>query len=183
MAAAPPKKRKTAPPASFQEGDRVECFFRDWEQYFPATISRMNDDLSYDVDYDDGYAEKNLPAKLLKPPKPFKVGDKVDARFRGWRTFYPGRIDKVHSTHLYDVAYDDGYTETDVSSKFIRPRLEAAKAPQVVTFEFSPGDRVAARYQGGRKRYAATVVAQRNDGTYDVAYDDGDAEGLSLIHI
>uniref|UniRef100_A0A7S3ZU59 SET domain-containing protein n=1 Tax=Pelagomonas calceolata TaxID=35677 RepID=A0A7S3ZU59_9STRA len=177
MAAAPPKKRKTAPPASFSEGDRVECFFRDWEQYFPATVSRMNDDLTYDVDYDDGYAEKNLPAKLLKPPKPFRVGDKVDARFRGWRTFYPGTIDKVHSASLYDVAYDDGYTETDVSSKYIRPRLEAAKAPQVVTFEFSPGDRVAARYQGGRKRYAATVVAQRHDGTYDVAYDDGDAEG------
>ena len=69
MAAAPPKKRKTAAP-SFAEGDRVECFFRDWEQYFPATVSRMNDDLTYDVDYDDGYAEKNLPAKLLKPPKP-----------------------------------------------------------------------------------------------------------------
>ena len=69
MAAAPPKKRKAAAP-SFAEGDRVECFFRDWEQYFPATVSRMNDDLTYDVDYDDGYAEKNLPAKLLKPPKP-----------------------------------------------------------------------------------------------------------------
>jgi len=78
---------------------------------------------------------------------------------------------------LYDVAYDDGYTETDVSSKFIRPRLEAAKPPQQVVFEFAPGDRVAARYQGGRKRYAATIVAQRHDGTYDVAYDDGDAEG------
>ena len=49
----PPKKRKTAAPPSFSEGDRVECFFRDWEQYFPATISRMNDDLSYGVDYDD----------------------------------------------------------------------------------------------------------------------------------
>ena len=123
MAAAPPKKRKTAPPASFQEGDRVECFFRDWEQYFPATVSRMNDDLTYDVDYDDGYAEKNLPAKLLKPPKPFKVGDKVDARFRGWRTFYPGTIAKVHiGAALYDVTYDAGYTET-VSWKFIRRRL------------------------------------------------------------
>ena len=74
MAAAPPKKRKAAAPAPFSEGDRVECFFRDWEQYFPATVSRMNDDLTYDVDYDDGYAEKNLPAKLLKPPKPFRVG-------------------------------------------------------------------------------------------------------------
>ena len=99
----------------------------------------MNDDLTYDVDYDDGYAEKNLPAKLLKPPKPFKVGDKVDARFRGWRTFYPGTIHKVHSTSLYDVAYDDGYTETDVSSKYIRPRLEAAKPPQQIQFEFAPG--------------------------------------------
>ena len=53
---------------------------------------------------------------------PFKVGDKVDARFRGWRTFYSGTIDKVHSTSLYDVAYDAGYTETNVSSKFIRRR-------------------------------------------------------------
>jgi len=53
---------------------------------------------------------------------PFKVGDKVDARFRGWRTFYPGRIEKVHSASLYDVTYDAGYTETDVPSKFIQRR-------------------------------------------------------------
>ena len=53
---------------------------------------------------------------------PFKVGDKVDARFRGWRTFYSGTIYKVHNASLYDVTYDAGYTETGVSSKFIRRR-------------------------------------------------------------
>ena len=80
MAAAPPKKRKTAA-ASFAEGDRVECFFRDWEQYFPATVSRMNDDLTYDVDYDDGYAEENLSAKLLKSPTRLRSKRARKARF------------------------------------------------------------------------------------------------------
>ena len=82
MAAAPPKKRKTAAaPTSFSEGDRVECFFRDWEKYFPATVRRVNDDLTYDVDYDDGYAEENLSAKLLKSPTRLRSKRARKARF------------------------------------------------------------------------------------------------------
>ena len=179
MSTTAPKKRKADALNVFEAGDRCDAYFRDWSQFFPATVAACHSDGSYDVNYDDGYAEKDLPAKLLKAPKPFREGDKVEARFRGWSTFYPGTIVKVNDA-LYDVAYDDGYTEADVPRKFVRPRLEDApqRAPAPVpTFEFAPGDRVAARYQGRRKRYAATVVAQRSDGTYDVAYDDGDAEG------
>ena len=64
------------------------------------------------------------PRGGIRAPSPaFKVGDKVDARFRGWSTFYSGTIHKVHCAALYDVTYDAGYTETNVSSKFIRRRL------------------------------------------------------------
>ena len=63
------------------------------------------------------------PRGGIRAPSPaFKVGDKVDARFRGWSTFYSGTIHKVHCAALYDVTYDAGYTETNVSSKFIRRR-------------------------------------------------------------
>ena len=76
-----PEPDQARPPASFNEGDRVECFFRDWEKYFPATVRRVNDDLTYDVDYDDGYAEENLSAKLLKSPTRLRSKRARKARF------------------------------------------------------------------------------------------------------
>ena len=42
---------------------------------------------------------------------------------------------------------------------------------------FRAGDRVSARWRGGRRWYAGSVTAVSADGTrYEVAYDDGDVE-------
>ena len=40
-------------------------------------------------------------------------------------------------------------------------------------FKFRAGDRVEARFRGRAKRFPATIAKARNDGTYDVRYDDG----------
>ena len=82
---------------AYDEGARVEALYRAWWQYFPAVITARHRDGSVDVLYDDGYAESNLPEKLLRAPKPFVVGDKVEARFRGWRTYYPGTVVQVRA--------------------------------------------------------------------------------------
>lgn len=175
---------------AYDEGDRVEALYRAWWQYFPAVITARHRDGSVDVLYDDGYAESNLPEKLLRAPKPFVVGDKVEARFRGWRTYYPGTVVQVKDAS-YDVAYDVGYTETDVPRRHVRPRRTAAvtpdappprpldepgarsagdqdeRVPEAAALGFRPGARVAARFRGRRKRYAATIVARQADSTYD----------------
>ena len=50
------------------------------------------------------------------------------------------------------------------------------------------GAAVEARHNGGRKWYPGKISKAHDDGTFDVAYDDGDRESgvvkeLSLIHI
>ena len=41
---------------------------------------------------------------------------------------------------------------------------------------FAAGARVEARYGGEEEWYAGRIRAARDDGTYDVEYDDGDLE-------
>jgi len=40
----------------------------------------------------------------------------------------------------------------------------------------SEGDKVEARYRGRGRWYPGKIVRDRGDGTYDVNYDDGEAE-------
>ena len=75
----------------------MEALYGGESEWYKGKISSALDDGTYDVLYDDGYAESNLPEKLLRAPKPFVVGDKVEARFRGWRTYYPGTVVQVRA--------------------------------------------------------------------------------------
>jgi hypothetical protein len=54
------------------------------------------------------------------------AGTKVEARFGGDRTYYPGKIESVttwkNSDSTYAIAYDDGDKETDVARDLIRLR-------------------------------------------------------------
>ena len=56
----------------------------------------------------------------------YKMGDKVEARFKGGAKWHPGRIDNVNRDGTYDVRYDDGDQERRVESRMIR-RLGGAK--------------------------------------------------------
>ena len=42
--------------------------------------------------------------------------------------------------------------------------------------ELEVGARIEAKYKGKRKYYAGKVAARGDDGTYDIAYDDGEKE-------
>jgi hypothetical protein len=41
---------------------------------------------------------------------------------------------------------------------------------------FRPGDKIEALYKGGTKWFSGEINRERPDGTYDIRYDDGDAE-------
>ena len=41
----------------FREGDKVEARYRGKLRYFPGVIRRVNRDLTYDIDYNDGEKE------------------------------------------------------------------------------------------------------------------------------
>ena len=54
----------------------------------------------------------------------FTVGQTVNARWKGRRKYYPGKITAAHTNGTYDIFYTDGSndTEKNISIDLIRPR-------------------------------------------------------------
>merc|ERR550514_1250724 len=53
----------------------------------------------------------------------YRMGDKVEARFKGGTKWLPGRITEVNRDGTFDVRYDDGDEERRVESRMIRKDL------------------------------------------------------------
>ena len=117
---------------------KVEARYRGRSRYFPGRIARENRDGTYDIDYDDGEKEQGVEKSMIKPlensgrddgrrsPRggsgadELREGMKVEARFRGRRRYFPGRITRVHRDGTYDIDYDDGEKERGVEKALIR---------------------------------------------------------------
>lgn len=76
---------------------------------------------TYDVKYDDGDAEAFVPSSRIRARPSYTVGMAVEANFGGQGKFYSGTIAAAHSDGTYDVAYNDGDRERNVSAAMIRP--------------------------------------------------------------
>ena len=112
-------------------GDIIKAQYGGKDKYYPGKITRCRFDGSFDILYDDGDCELGVTKELIKAkhessetiPKTdsenLKVGDIIEARYRGNNKFYPGKITRYHSGR-YDILYDDGEQESDVSSDLIR---------------------------------------------------------------
>ena len=224
---------------NFKVGDRVDARFQGGAAWYPGHVSKEVDTGLYTVAYDDGDVESNIAAALIRPridtpttgevqnaaPKKntrllLCVGDRVRARFRGRKRWYPGHISEVLSGSRYAIDYDDGDKETRVPARFVRrlddsldsksgraqPLLQqgrqrqqarptpaktkaasgdttasvsappAPKRSRTQPNLFCAGDRVEARFKGGRTHYTGTVEKVLNNGTYNICYDDGDKE-------
>ena len=70
------------------------------------------------------------PAAAAPKKKSFKALDRVDARFQGDVTWYPGTIATALPGDKYDIAYDDGDREYAVPAALIR---KATVAPVDIT--------------------------------------------------
>jgi hypothetical protein len=55
--------------ASLEIGDKVEAQFKGGKKFFPCKITAVNRDGSYDVRYDDGDRESDLPAERVRKPE------------------------------------------------------------------------------------------------------------------
>ena len=71
----------------------------------------------------------------------------------------------------YDIDYDDGERETRVAKRLIRSKDGGGGDDKL-----REGDLVEARYRGREKYYKGKITRDRGDGTYDIAYDDGEKE-------
>lgn len=123
-----------------------------------------------------------------------KEGDRVEAKFRGkGKKWYKGVISRVRLNSTFDVDYDDGDNDSALSANFIRKvkdlsltKEERTPHQHVVGEPSAPknmvvGSRVEAQYRGRSKYYPGKISRVRLNGTFDIAYDNGEKElGVSI---
>ena len=108
-------------------GDRVEAHFA--VGWYYGSVTRVLEDGTYDIDYDDGDKERGVKRNLIsyvgnggKKKKKWKkllsVGDRVSAHFDG--KFHPCTITRVRNRREYDILYDDGDVETKKNIDLMR---------------------------------------------------------------
>ena len=111
----------------------------------------------------------------------FKVGDAVEALYAGKDVYYSGTITHAYiknNANFYDINYDDGEQETEVSEKFIKifKKVENPGYNNSSSIRFKETEAVETNYQGKGVYYPGVIGKDREDGTYDINYDDGEKE-------
>jgi hypothetical protein len=106
------------------------------------------------------------------------VGQKVMVNYGGDGDYFEGTVKQARGDGTYDVVYDDGDEEEGVSANLIRATNEtqAALLPSEAPVQWSEGQKVKANYGGEGEYFGGVIMRCREDGTYDVRYDDGDGE-------
>ena len=175
---------------------KVEGNYGGEGKWYPGSIAKVNSNGTYNIGYDDGDSEDNVPADRIRAlgeaaePAPaaasvdqaaFSVLQKVEANYGGEGKWYPGSIAKVNSNGTYNIGYDDGDSEENVPADRVRARddaTETAPAPaRTVQAAFTVSQKVEGNYGGEGKWYPGSISKVNSDGSYNIAYDDGDSEG------
>ena len=108
---------------------------------------------------------------------PITQNMRIECRFGLTPTFYPGRVEAIAEDGTYEIVYDDGDREVDVT----RRRLRLPDQRQ--RLELQPGDAVDARADDGKVR-PGCISGKRTDvctidgedvatTLYEVAFEDG----------
>ena len=151
------------------EGDRVDGQYQgSWNEWYSATVLTVScNDGVIDAVYDDGMIDPGLCRLCVRPFLPFEIDEPVAARDKD-DIFYGGRIVKLYTTtNTYDIQTTDNGLMKNVSTADIR-RFD---------WTMQRGTRVEAKFQGvGEIWYPGKIIAEHDDGSYDVEYDDGDTE-------
>ena len=184
-------------------GLRILARYRRRSKFYPGKIVRVREDGTFDIDYDDGEKETRVKEEFIRAlEKPVRAssasrsrlddvesdvekdeiveGTKVEARYKGRSKYYPGRISRVRLNGTFDIDYDDGEKETGVTKDLIRLLEKSSKSRSRVVddgvMRFEEGMKVEGQYKGRSKFYPGKIVRVREDGTFDIDYDDGEKE-------
>merc|ERR550514_690370 len=128
--------------AKLSEGDKVEARCKGSKKHYPGKIFMDNRDGTYDVKFDDGDRDREVPKSSIKKlggrsvpeERPISgsrssasqsgaklsAGTRVEARYQGRTKYYPGKILRARISGKYDIAYDDGEREMQVTRDMIR---------------------------------------------------------------
>ena len=116
-------------------------------------------------------------------------GTKVEAKAKGFKQHYPGTIDAVADDGTYSVTFEDGDHKSGIKRGdiIIAATAGSKKATRSLAAVAGVGDggdgggdtlavgtKVEAKAKGFKQHYAGIVDAVAPDGTYSVAFEDGD---------
>jgi hypothetical protein len=159
----------------FNEGDRILARVAD-DCWYPADILTIDGD-RVTLQYLAG-AQGFVTPELIKPLE-VGVGLRVEGRWRGGDTYFPGVIDQERGERIH-IRYDDGDGEW-TTVRLIR--IPEAPAPEPLVSVpgksaggaggWRVGDRVLACWSRNGLWYAGTVRGAEAD-SYHVLFDDGD---------
>ena len=91
----------------------------------------------------------------------------------GRSKYYKGKISRVRADATFDIAYDDGESETRVEERLIRSldgggRSRSPSPRGGGRGRLREGAKIEARYRGRSRFYPGRIARDRGDGTYDV---------------
>ena len=168
--------------SAFKVGQAVEAQFAGQGEWFPAVIAKVSGANAYDVQYDDGDFEGDVDASLIRIAL-MVAGDRVEGNFAQAGEWFPGRVDRVNADGTYDLVYDDGDVESSVAPSLVRalPSEEdadsqASGASVGSRQRYGVGESVEGNFGGQGTWFSGKISHVNADGTYDLIYDDGDAE-------
>ncbi|KAG7388440.1 hypothetical protein PHYPSEUDO_012501 [Phytophthora pseudosyringae] len=203
-ASSPPRKGRES--LSFAVGDKVKARYKNGTKLFSGTIARVRAaDGTYDVSYDDGDVETRVTRDRIEPNSEtstcmrdsdddappstkkkkkssstgFRVEQSVNARYKGGKKLFPGKVQRVHSDGTYDILYADGDEEKRLKAENVEatadPKAESEEERKPAS-RLTVGQKVKARYKKGKRLFSGTISRVRYDGTFDIDYDDGESE-------
>tara|TARA_Y100000589_G_scaffold197378_1_gene186472 strand:- start:281 stop:1549 length:1269 start_codon:yes stop_codon:yes gene_type:complete len=120
-------------------GTHVEYFSPTNERWLDrCTVTKINDDGSYDVDVpkSSGVESKqglllgDGPRNIRRADDALNKGDRVLVNWKNYGTYFPGKIAEVQPHHTYMIHFDDGDVESGVPPSRIakQPDSEATQA-------------------------------------------------------
>ena len=172
---------------------KVEADYKGKGKYYKGKITRVRQDGTFDIKYDDGdveFGKRESEIRSLEDdrrdrdrdsPRRGKLeeGMKVEADYKGKGKYYKGKITRVRQDGTFDIKYDDGDVEFGKRESEIRSleddrRDRDRDSPRRGKLE--EGMKVEADYKGKGKYYKGKISRDNRDGTFDIKYDDGDEE-------
>ena len=114
-------------PSDLKTGLKVEANYLGRGRWYPGVVSLDCGQGKFDVVYDDGEREHQIPYTLFRllgvdgeRVKPLSKGMAVSVNYLGRGMYYPGKVAVVNENGTYDIDYDDYEKESNVSPLLIR---------------------------------------------------------------
>jgi hypothetical protein len=162
-------------------GSKIEARYKGKSKYYPGIVVRDREDGTYDIDYDDGEKETRVDEKFIKKTQSstesrITEGSIVETDMRSEGRYVSGKVVRDRGDGTYDIICDDGEREYRTDGRRIRLKNNGGDFPVSRGAILDVGDYVECNYRGRGKWFPGRIKRVRQNGSYDINYDDGESE-------